>query len=175
MNSDYNSVLAFDPGGRNCGYANIVYDPHSKEFYFEDIGDIELTCDEFGGRIYELTRRIYDQIDRYPCDFICYENVLFGRNVTNAFNTAKIIGGIELVAWDQTVACVGYPPQKIKKLITGNGRATKDEMRQAIGKLIDAEKSDEYEDWYTKASHHIIDACAIGIVGIQQFDPEKDG
>ena len=175
MNTAYNSVLAIDPGGRNCGYANIVYDFDSEVFYLEDIGDIELTCDEFGGRIYEVTRRIYDQIERHPCDFVCYENVLLGRNVTNAFNAAKIIGGIELVAWDQSIACVGYPPQKIKKMITGNGRATKDEMREAVGNLIDVDKSDEIKYWHTKVSHHIIDACAIGIVGIQLFDVDKDG
>ena len=175
MNTDYNSVLAIDPGARNCGYANIVYDFDSEVFYLEDIGDIELRDDEFGGRMFEMARRIYDQIDKYNCDFVCYEAVLFGKNVTNALNTAKIIGAIELAAWQQSVASVGYPPQKIKKLITGNGRATKDEMRESVAKLIDIEKSDEYETWYTKVSHHIIDACAIGIAGIQLFDPEKDG
>ena len=171
MDTNEGHVLGFDPGSRNSAYASMI---HSNGiFYFNDIGDIELTDDEFGGRISKMAQRVSDLINKHNPSFICYESVLFGRNVTNALNTAKIIGAIEFAAYTQSVTSIGYPPQKIKKIITDNGRASKYEMKENVSKLIDANKSNEDEFWHTHASNHIIDACAIGIVGLQLYDRQN--
>ena len=128
---------------------------------------------DIGKRIVDIEGLTTCLIFQYEPSFVCYESVLFGRNVTNALNTAKIIAGIEYAAHKTRYHITSHPPAKIKKVITGNGRAKKEEMAKGVSKFIDYKKSDIDVLWYTQVSHHVIDAVAVGISGIKLYVPQN--
>ncbi|MCA9072122.1 MAG: crossover junction endodeoxyribonuclease RuvC [Planctomycetaceae bacterium] len=124
--------LGVDPGLNRTGYALVertVRGPLLRE------GGIVKSSrsDSLAQRVLEIGRGIREMIEEYQPQLMAVEQVFsYGRNPKTALLMAHARGAILLVAAEQKIPVLHYTPTHIKKLLTGNGRASKEQIQHAI-------------------------------------------
>jgi len=81
------------------------------------------------------------------------------KHPRTAILMAHARGVIMLSAAQHDVPVVGYAPTRIKKTLTGHGRAPKEQMQYAIQSALGLERLPE--------PHDVADACAVALCHFQ--------
>ncbi|MFH1303348.1 MAG: crossover junction endodeoxyribonuclease RuvC [Planctomycetota bacterium] len=124
--------LGIDPGLNRTGYALLEYS--LKRPVLCEGGIIRSNQDSnLAARVHEIGSGIREVIEEYRPDVMVIELVF----TTPKFPKSSIImaharGAILYAAHDAGVPVVHYTPTQIKKLITGSGRASKEQIQHAI-------------------------------------------
>lgn len=155
------TIIGIDPGLRNTAFA-VLRD-----------GEIELVeiintnpKTLFGERLLKL----YDAIDhnvyyQQKPDIVAVEGIFFAPRVGSSYlQTAAVIGLIEMLGYEYKTEVRQLSPPTIKKFVTGNGRAKKDDMMAAM--------QERYGKSVVK-NHHCADAIAVTLTLESQLQ-EKD-
>ncbi len=87
-------------------------------------------------------------------DLSVIESLYYGKNLKTLIYLSHARGSILLAAHDTLI--YEASPAEIKKAVTGNGRASKQQVRYMIEKLLNVPE---------RLSEHIIDACACALWG----------
>ena len=122
-------IIGIDPGLRNIGYAVLL----NGVIKFVD----SITTkpkQHIGASLSKIHNNIEkDIIQIHQPDLIAIEKIYYTPRVGSSYlNTAAVIGIIEMIAYQRNVKTVQYSPPSIKKFICGNGRANKDDVKQAV-------------------------------------------
>lgn len=72
----------------------------------------------------------------YRPEVMALENVFFGRDVRAMVQIGEVRACAMLAASSHGAAVVEYPPARVKQAVTGNGRATKEQMQFMIQRLL---------------------------------------
>jgi Holliday junction resolvasome RuvABC endonuclease subunit len=67
-------------------------------------------------------------------------------------------GVVRTICQERKIKLVDYQPQTIKHAITGNGRASKEQVGRAVQRMLKIPSDDE----------HVLDACAIGMLAMSR-------
>ncbi len=156
-------LLAVDPGLSFTGYAIFSYDAHAKR---GETKNILLLADVIKLKqalsIPQKLKFIYDFLNDMICDHeitdISLETPFLGKNAATFGKLSYIRSLLYLLSQVHDLSLHEFPPQVIKKIITGNGHADKDSVARVMRKhyplLIDARRTD------------VTDAAAIGLCAI---------
>ena len=114
----------------------------------------------------ECAEQLYRYVSLYEPDLVCIEETLVGNNVKYSISLAQMMGAV-LLGLGQYEELLGVKmPQivlanvsKWKKEITGNGRATKEIVRDALNEL------DSAYPVLCGYDQDRIDAACIGLYG----------
>jgi len=107
-------------------------------------------------RVLEIGQGLRDLIAEYQPDLMAIEQVFsFGRNPKTALLMAHARGAILMTAAEHKIPIIHYTPTQIKKLLTGNGRASKAQIQFAIQRELRLQKIPEPND--------VADASAIAL------------
>lgn len=147
--------LGVDPGLNCTGYALI--ERTSSGPVLREGGVVRSTrSDSLAQRVMEIGKGIREIIEEYHPQLMAVEKVFsHGKNVQTALLMAHARGAILLVAAEQNVPVVHYTPTHIKKLLTGNGRASKEQIQFAIRNELRLENILEPND--------VADASAVAL------------
>lgn len=124
--------LGIDPGLNRTGYALLESSP--KGPVLREGGIIRSTQEaNLASRVHEIGAGIREVIEEYHPDIMSIEQIF----TTPKFPKSSIImaharGAILYAAHEAGVPVVHYTPTQIKRLITGSGRASKEQMQHAI-------------------------------------------
>ncbi len=88
-----------------------------------------------GERLREIHRRVADMIDQQRPEAVAVERLMWGRNVGSAMSVARATGVILLAAADREIDVHEYAPLEVKMAVTGNGGASKADVRRALSRL----------------------------------------
>ena len=111
-------------------------------------------------RLAALHTGILDVLDNYPPQALALEQVhSHPRHPRTAILMAHARGVIMLAAQLRGVPVVGYSASRIKKTLTGSGRAPKEQMQHAIQIELGLERLPE--------PHDVADACAVALCHYQ--------
>lgn len=80
----------------------------------------------------------------------------FARNYNGANAVAEVRGVLKLAAAMNGIRFVEYPPQSVRKVMLGNGRAEKEEGAEYVSKVIG-------EATFQKKDYDITDAILMGL------------
>jgi Holliday junction resolvasome RuvABC endonuclease subunit len=99
--------------------------------------------------------------NKYQLDIVVYEEPMFNPMKPAAAPALyKYIGGLTMVVMDMIrVPCQGIPLGKIKHIVGGSVKATKDQVRSVVNKTLSASITDPDE----------ADATAVGLVYLTEF------
>ncbi len=147
--------LGIDPGLNKTGYAILVR--NGNKTILKEGGIVrsskELTLAE---RVCEIGTGVREVIEQYQPKMMAIEQVFsFGKNPKTAIMLAHVRGAILMVAAENEIPIIHYTPRQIKKLLTGSGAASKEQMQHAVKMelgLADILKPND-----------VADASAIGI------------
>lgn len=154
-------VLGVDPGLGTTGYAVMDGATGSGASIGKlvEAGVLRPKSDTGGDddqRLMELHQGVLEIIDEYMPQYLAVERIhAHPKHPRTAILMAHARGVILLAAQLRQVAVRGYAPTRIKKLLTGSGRAPKEQMQTAVrlqlGLLTDPEP------------HDMADACAVAL------------
>lgn len=154
-------VLGIDPGLGTTGYAVMdrVTGSGASLGRLVEAGVLRPRAekrDDDDLRLAELHRGILEIIDEYAPQYLAVERIhAHARHPRTAILMAHARGVILLAAQLRQVTVRGYAPTRIKKLLTGSGRAPKEQMQIAVRLQLGLESDPE--------PHDMADACAVAL------------
>ena len=148
-------IMGIDPGLAATGYGVIAV--HNGSLRRVAHGTIHtasgISIGERLSRIYEGIRAV---VHTHRPARAGVESLYFARNASSAIPVAHARGAVILALYQEAVPCTEYPPQIIKRTITDDGRASKEQMRIMVGTLL-------RERALPAMSAHAVDALATAV------------
>lgn len=124
-------ILGIDPGLNTTGYG--VIDVSGGKVQLVEAGVVNSTAKELSQKINEIYTGVVDVIETLHPKVMAVEQLYTHYDrPTTAVLMAHARGAIYLAAAQHEIPVVPFEATKIKKIITGNGRASKDQIQRAI-------------------------------------------
>ncbi|MCS6833378.1 MAG: crossover junction endodeoxyribonuclease RuvC, partial [Flammeovirgaceae bacterium] len=124
-----------DPGTIVMGYGVITY--QQGEVSTIQYGVVHL--EKYGNhhdklqKIFEVTSRL---ISQYHPDEMAIEEPVYGKNPQSMLKLGRAQGAAMMAALSKEIPVVEYSPKKVKKSITGNGNATKEQVAAVLIRML---------------------------------------
>jgi crossover junction endodeoxyribonuclease RuvC len=153
-------VVGIDPGLNVTGYA--VVDPSARGPYVVEAGVIRPRGDakSMGKRLELIHEGLLEVLDAFPSSAMALEQVhSHVKHPRTAILMAHARGVIVLAAAQRDVPVFGYAASRIKKSLTGSGKAPKSQMQHAIQTELGLDRLPE--------PHDVADACAVALCHFQ--------
>lgn len=97
-------------------------------------------------RLTLLYEGIQKVVHEFTPDVAAVETIFHGRNVKSAFILGHARGVLLLALGQYGLSIHEYAPRSIKQAVTGNGNATKDQVRYMVTQLLQGMPAPESED-----------------------------
>lgn len=136
-------VMGIDPGTNVMGYAILRVQGNKSEMVAFGVIELKKYASHYLklGKIYE---RVLSIIDSYHPDELAIEAPFFGKNVQSMLKLGRAQGVAICAAIQRDIPITEYEPMKIKKAITGNGAASKEQVAAMLQRMLNI--SDEIMD-----------------------------
>ncbi|MEO0141905.1 MAG: crossover junction endodeoxyribonuclease RuvC [candidate division WOR-3 bacterium] len=141
------TLLGLDPGLSATGYGVII--DNSKFFS----GTIRPKEKVYIQKILTICKAIEKLIHLYKPDAVAIEKAFYKKNVASLVRISELRGAILYLLLQKRITILEYTPAQVKLTTTGNGQASKKQVRFIIERILIKNKS--------RLSHHAIDALAI--------------
>ena len=106
----------------------------------EDCGTIRpRRSDDFPSRLRTLHQELSAVLESTAPDVVAVETVFFAKYPRAALQLGHVRGVLLLAAAQRDLPIFEYPPATVKKAVTGNGRASKEQVRQMVTMLLGSE------------------------------------
>lgn len=153
-------ILSIDPGSRVAGFACLqtTQSPPLIPKNFKIIGagaiksNLSLSHNERIGKIHQVIKNLINEFNPNIC---VIEKAFVGINLNSALKLGETRGAIISAIKALNVEIEELTPAFVKKSITGNGRASKEEVEIAIKNLLNFDLG--------SAPFDVSDAIAIGL------------
>jgi crossover junction endodeoxyribonuclease RuvC len=128
-------ILGIDPGLASVGYGLIVYPEGGPE----DVtwGTITTpSTQDTAQRLHTIYHTLQNLIREHKPDVVSIEELFFATNMKTAIAVAQARGAAILATAESGVEVAEYTPLQIKKAISGQGRATKQQVQKMDSVLL---------------------------------------
>ncbi len=133
-------VLGIDPGIAIVGYS--ILDVEEDCCKLVSSGSIQTDKNKTeAGRLYEISKDLEEIIKQFEPDTAGVEKLYFFKNQKTIIPVAQARGVIMMTLEKMKIPAVEYTPIIVKQTITGYGRATKNEVADAVERMV--EKNDK--------------------------------
>ena len=147
-------ILGIDPGLNTTGYG--VIDVVGKNVRLLEAGVVRSRSKDLSERVKEIYDGIREVIEEHHPDMVALEELYSHYDhPTAAILMAHARGCICLAAAQAGVTVTSYAATKIKKSLTGNGHASKEQMQRAVQLVLGLDKLPEPPD--------VADALAVAL------------
>lgn len=128
-------ILGIDPGTNLMGYAVLGIDKGKPKAL--TLGVIELgKLPDHYVRLGRIHQRVVMLVEQYCPDEMAIEAPFFGKNVQSMLKLGRAQGVAIAAAISHEVPITEYEPSKIKMAITGNGGASKEQVREMLKRIL---------------------------------------
>ncbi len=128
-------ILGIDPGTNVMGYGLLLI--KGNKFSVIQYGVIHLK--KYASHELKL-KKIFDRvtsiIEEYAPDEVALEAPFYGKNVQSMLKLGRAQGVAMAAALSKEIAITEYAPKKVKKAVTGNGNASKEQVAKMIMSLL---------------------------------------
>ncbi|OFZ19940.1 MAG: crossover junction endodeoxyribonuclease RuvC [Bdellovibrionales bacterium RBG_16_40_8] len=133
-------IIGIDPGSLRTGWG--VIDVRNAKYSCLGFGVIELMAEvTFAKRLAKLSKDLSRIIEEYQPKAMSVEKVFLGRNADSAFKLGHARGVAMAQAGVHHIYLAEYATRYVKKILTGSGAATKEQVqfmiRQMLGVVTD--------------------------------------
>jgi len=90
----------------------------------------------FPSRLCEIHRVIAELLEEFAPDAVAVESVFTALNMKTALKLAEIRGVVLLAAAQASIPAHSYSPREVKASVAGYGAASKQQMQQMVGSLL---------------------------------------
>ena len=138
-------ILGIDPGLAIVGYS--VIDIVKDKNILVSSGSIQTDKDKTDAeRLLEIETDLQTIIQKFQPDFASIEKLFYFKNQKTIIPVAEARGVILSVLQKNKIKRQEYTPIEVKQIITGYGRATKDEVAKIVQMSIEYKKLPKLDD-----------------------------
>lgn len=152
-------ILGIDPGTKNCGYA--VIEKNGRDLKLIEAGLIKIKTTILQEQIVEMTEGIDLVFKNHIIDQVSIEDMFYAFNPKTVIKLAQFRGAISLKILQNFGNFSEYTPLQVKQAVTGNGKATKEQVAFMVKRLLGIKKEIKPLD--------ITDAIAIALTHSQRI------
>ncbi|QKF68621.1 RuvABC resolvasome, subunit RuvC [Arcobacter venerupis] len=152
-------ILGIDPGTRNCGYAIVEKSGNSVKLI--EAGLIKIKTKILQEQIVEMTEGFDLIFAKHEIDEVSIEDMFYAFNPKTVIKLAQFRGAISLKILQKFGNFAEYTPLQVKQAVTGNGKATKEQVAFMVKRLLGVKKEIKPLD--------ITDAIAIALTHAQRL------
>jgi len=120
-------ILGVDPGIKKIGWALGEGKKDFKLVKFEC-----LRIDSSQKNLLVIFEFFENLIKKHKPTVLAIEKVIFSKNRKTAIEVAKVIGVLEFLGQKYKLEIIEVSPKELKKLITGDGLASKEQMKKLL-------------------------------------------
>ena len=138
-------ILGIDPGFGRCGYA-ILNNSNQAETLTRFGTIVTDPKNSFVERLEELDTDIRSILETEKPDVLSIEDLFFAQNVTTGIQVAQARGVIMLAAQKFGCQILEPKPVELKSSFTGNGKASKNDMKKMAQMKFNLPSSPQIDD-----------------------------
>ncbi|WP_169777414.1 crossover junction endodeoxyribonuclease RuvC [Campylobacter mucosalis] len=131
-------ILGIDPGSRNCGYAIVEKSPRKTTLI--EAGLIKIKQERLQYQITELCEGLDVIFKNHSFDEVAIEDIFFAYNPKTVLKLAQFRGALSLKILQLHGDFAEYTPLQVKKAVTGNGKAAKEQVAFMVKKMLGISK-----------------------------------
>ncbi len=157
-------ILGIDPGTINCGYAVLEMCENvkgSKKAKLIEAGLIKMKSRILQEQILEFVEGIDLILKNHKIDQVAIEDMFFAHNPKSVIKLAQFRGAISLKILQEIGNFSEYTPLQVKKAVTGNGKAAKEQVAFMVKRLLGIKQEIKPLD--------ITDAIAVALTHSQRI------
>lgn len=151
-------ILGIDPGTRNMGYCLLNLD--SQKYSLIEAGVLKFKKNHLKVQMIELNKGLDLILSTHNVDEVAIEDIFYAHNPKTVLKLAQFRGALSLKILLSVGDYFEYTPLQVKKAITGNGKATKEQVAFMVKRLLKIKKEIRPFD--------ISDAMAVAITHAQR-------
>lgn len=152
------TILGIDPGTRNCGYA--IIKKEKNRVILIEAGLIKIKEKILQHQIVELCEGLDIIFSNHKIDEVSIEDIFYAFNPKTVLKLAQFRGALSLKVLQVFGNFHEYTPLQVKKAVTGNGKAAKEQVSFMVKKILGIKKEIKPLD--------ITDAIAIALTHAQR-------
>jgi crossover junction endodeoxyribonuclease RuvC len=128
-------ILGVDPGTWRTGAGIIEAEGNRYRLVASEL--IQVTEKKtIADRLRQIYEELTEMIRKYQPDILALENIFFGKDIRAMVKIGEARACAMLAASIQGIEVVEYPPARVKQAVTGNGRATKQQIQRMVKVLL---------------------------------------
>ena len=154
-------ILGIDPGLATIG-VGLVTATTAHDIHAEDWLTIRTSAVHLADRLREIHEDLLHYIREAKPDLAVVEKLFFARNETSAIHVAHARGCILMALASCGVPCIEPTPLQLKSCITGDGRASKQQVQDMLVRMLQLPSAPEPDD--------AADALALAVFGALHRD-----
>lgn len=151
-------ILGIDPGTRKMGYALISLEGNNISLI--EAGLIKIKAHELQYQIPQMVEAFEGIFKNFSIDEVALEDIFYAHNPKTTIKLAQFRGAIMLMLIQQFGQFSEYTALQVKQALTGNGKATKEQVAFMVKKILNIKKEIKPLD--------ITDAMAVAITHSQR-------
>lgn len=128
-------IIGIDPGTNVMGYGILGVKGKTPELIA--LGVVKLNKYESHYlRLQRIYERVLGLVEQFLPDEMAIEAPFFGKNVQSMLKLGRAQGVAMVAALSRDIPITEYEPRKIKMAITGNGGASKEQVREMLRRIL---------------------------------------
>ena len=127
-------ILGIDPGTRNCGYSIVKKEKNS--LILVEAGLIKIKEKVLQYQIMELVEGLDTIFKQHKIDEVAIEDIFYAYNPQTVLKLAQFRGALSLKILQVFGNFSEYTPLQVKKAVTGNGKAQKEQVAFMVKKIL---------------------------------------
>lgn len=159
-------ILGIDPGYDRCGIAVLECAPSAHEVVLASGCITTSSTDAFEQRLVAVVSGVTEWIQKYNPDVCVLERLFFTKNQKTAMRVAETRGALLAAVTGLGVRVLEFGPGEIKVAITGNGRATKEQMIKMVQHIARLKETKGYDDEYDAVAVALTASAVFGRSGL---------
>lgn len=128
-------ILGIDPGSTIMGFGVLKVLNNKPELVTMGVFDFKKIKDHYL-TLQQVFQRTLNLIEEYHPDEMALEAPFFGKNVQSMLKLGRAQGVAMAAGLYRQVPIIEYAPLKIKMAITGNGRASKEQVADMLRRFL---------------------------------------
>lgn len=152
-------ILGIDPGTRNLGYC--ILEIEGEKYRLIEAGLLKFKKNILKDQILELTKGLDLIFMAHTIDEVVIEDIFYAHNPQTVLKLAQFRGALASQILERQGDYQEYTPLQVKKALTGNGKASKEQVAFMVKRLLNLKKEIKPFD--------ITDAMAIAITHAQRM------
>lgn len=145
MTNSERIIIGVDPGTNKMGYGVIAINGSKASVVTMGYIDLSKFTTPYL-KLHHIYERVLGIVNEYLPEAVAFEAPFFGDNIQSMLKLGRAQGVAIAAAATVTPNIFEYSPTKVKIAITGNGRASKDQVAQMLGKILTIEEIPKNSD-----------------------------
>lgn len=128
-------IVGIDPGSHHLGFSCITKSGNTLKLLTAETIHAKKT-DVLFDRLDTIRIRLNALFDEFSPSVVAIENIFAAKNVKSAFYLGVARGIVFSACMERRIRVYEYAPTQVKSIVTGSGRADKQQVKKMVGLLL---------------------------------------